>query len=83
MSLGNTADGKPIVDGLIVFTNDMKVGKVLAGTERHGWFDVEHLDGTKSMMNGERVSTTFRTYDGRIEYATEAYTKAQKGDRCS
>jgi len=79
--IGLAADGEPIVDGLVVFTNDMKVGKVVGKSLRPynpGWFDVAHLDGTTSFMNAERVSTTFRTYKGKIEHATEKY-EAQKG----
>lgn len=76
---GFTADHREIWPGLIVFTNEMRVGKVVEGSMREhspGWFDVEHRDGTKSMMNAERVSTTFRTYEGTLEYASGKYLLA-------
>lgn len=80
--MGITADGVRIQPGLIVFTNEMRPGKVVPDSlhpHSPGWFDVEYVNGRKVMMNAERVSTTFRTYEGTIEYATEAYAKAQKG----
>lgn len=105
-----TADGKIITLGLIVFTNEMEVGRVIGDTHtccaNHGapaaqmqaegayftdhehapdptvcycrhdhWFEVEALadtDGTEvhtRSMNGERLSTIFRSYGGTVERA--------------
>lgn len=66
-SPGKTADGVEIVEGLVVFTNEMQVGVVRLGRHRasdDGWFDVEYApdaDGysRRVMQNGDRVATRF------------------------
>lgn len=62
---GSTADHVAITDGLSVFTNDMRAGRVdLSTFDSEGWFDVVHLDGTRTMQNAERVATKVRTING-------------------
>lgn len=60
---GKTADGVQIADGLVVWTNEMAVGRVDLGRMRtfsDGWFDVVYADGKRVLMNGERVATRFQ-----------------------
>lgn len=80
--LGITEDGKVIRPGLIVFTNDLKVGRVgmprdreVWGTTFDEWFDVHHADGTRSYMNHDRVSTTFRHYSGTMDRAVDQWSR--------
>lgn len=59
---GTTWDGVTITPGLIVFTNEMRAGKVVDGSVREhnpGWFDVQYRDGSQVMQNAERVATHF------------------------
>ena len=59
-SYGTSADGKQVTPGLIVFTNEMRVGKVVEGFRNNeGWFDVEYRTGGRVMQNAERVATRF------------------------
>lgn len=75
-SLGRTADGVDIVDGLIVWTNEMRPGVVRLDryrTSDDGWFDVECPPdgsgrGRRVMQNGERVATRFEGRDARTAY---------------
>lgn len=53
---GLTFDGVPIGAGLFVITNEVRAGRVLRTVHPDGWFDVEYLDATVVLMNGERVS---------------------------
>lgn len=73
--LGRTYDGVPIVEGLAVFTNEMKVGLVRTDRVRasdDGWFDVEYADGRRVMQNADRVATHFTGLDDkRRDAATE------------
>ena len=60
--VGSTADGVAIVDALAVITNDMRAGRVDLSSVTawsEGWFDVVHADGSRSLMNGERVAARF------------------------
>lgn len=65
-----TADGVEIVEGLVVFTNEMRTGVVRAGHRSYeeGWFDVEYADGRRVMMNGDRVATRFEGRDALAEH---------------
>lgn len=75
-SLGTTADGVPVVDGLVVFTNEMRPGVINLAAYRplhDGWFDVDYPDGGVALQNGERVATRF---EGRS--ATAAYNDLQQ-----
>lgn len=58
---GLTWDHIPITPGLIVFTNEMRAGKVVEGLREHnpGWFDVEYRDGGKVTQSADRVTTHF------------------------
>lgn len=76
-----TADGVLITEGLRVFTNEMDRGVVTGkkdggdyGRENDWWWTVKIDTDYKgnsvekiSTMNGERLSTTFRTYEGKVE----------------
>lgn len=65
-----TSDGVEITPGLRVMTIDVKWGTVEpeqftrerstdpGGEYFDGWFDVLYEDGTKTLMNGERMRTT-------------------------
>ena len=62
--------GTPIEPGMFVFTNEMRVGKVVEGSIRpHNpeWFDVEYRDGSTVMQNPERVATKFHDGIGMLE----------------
>lgn len=73
--MGVAVCGTPIVPGLVVFTNEMRVGVVQPPRYRpgpEGWFDVAYPGGGGTVMqNPERVATRFRTYDGRVLVAAE------------
>ena len=72
--MGVAVCGTPIEPGLFVFTNEMRVGKVVAGSMREhnpGWFDVQYRDGSKVMQDPGRVTTRFTTYDGEELVAEE------------
>lgn len=72
---GLTWDGKVITPGLIVFTNEFRVGKVVEGSLREhspGWFDVEYRTGGTVMQNAERVATHFNGSRG-FEVAADVY----------
>jgi hypothetical protein len=54
--LGRTIDGIMVEDGLAVFDYDLRVGFVdTSHVSAGGWFDVIHADGTRSLMNSERL----------------------------
>lgn len=64
MNTHKTADGVPLSDGLIVFTNEMRTGRVdLATLDSEGWFDVVYPSGGRVMQNWDRVATRF---EGRV-----------------
>ncbi len=78
--LGLTADGVPIVDNLLVITNEMRVGKIRLDRYRasdDGWFDVEYADGRRVMQNSERVATRFGTRSAKDVWAEETGTTAE------
>lgn len=57
-----TTDGVEIVEGLVVWTNEFRIGRVTFKRHRvsdDGWFDVEYPEGRTVMQNGERVATKF------------------------
>lgn len=57
MSIDTTANGVPIVTGLRVFTNDLKVGTVIA-LAADGWHRViTDEQGFSGSFNGERLTT--------------------------
>ena len=70
MSKGMTVDGVAIVDGLHVWTNEIRVGIVSLrdASAWDDWFDVIYTDGTRVLQNGERVTTCFQG-----EVAREVY----------
>lgn len=57
-----TADGVPITDGLVVWTNDLRPAVVALSESDHdrphwdGWFQVLELDGHPHLCNGERMA---------------------------
>ncbi|MBQ6358489.1 MAG: hypothetical protein IJI97_05970 [Clostridia bacterium] len=65
-----TSDGVEITPGLKVMTNEVKWGIIdpaqfTSGRSTHpggeyfnGWFDVLYEDGSRVLMNGERLRTT-------------------------
>lgn len=64
-----TADGKEIVQGLRVFTNNLDRGTIDLsraswsngrGDRKSLWFDVLHDDGGRTSQNAERVATRFQ-----------------------
>lgn len=72
---GTTHDGVRITPGLIVFTNEFRVGKVVEGSLREhnpGWFDVEYRNGAKAMQSPDRVATHFTGQRG-LEVAKDVY----------
>lgn len=57
-----TWDGVPLTEGLVVWTNEFRVGRVTFKRHRvsdDGWFDVEYPEGRTVMQNSERVATVF------------------------
>ena len=60
--MGVAVCGTPIAPGLVVFTNEYKVGVVEDNSDRatdREWFDVRYPDGRRCFQNGERVATEF------------------------
>lgn len=85
-----TDDGKPVVDGLIVFTNDWRWGVVVKVD--HGnewtrsasdlWHEVKYPDGRSNQYNAERMTTT-KPHNG-ISSAPDCFPIASEvipGDR--
>lgn len=78
--LGKTANGIEITDGLIVITNEMRAGKVLASTATiDGWFDVEYASGGRVMQNAERVATFFAGRSARQMWANDMADRVEAG----
>ena len=66
---GTTWDGVPIVPGLVVFTNEMRVGVVEDHDYGQGWFDVRYATGGAVLQNAERVATHFEGRSAAAEWA--------------
>jgi hypothetical protein len=59
MPIEYTADDHEIVDGLHVWTNDLKRGYIHLGYAVREmpdrWYTIQHDDGTQSLMNAKRL----------------------------
>lgn len=79
--MGVAVCGTSITPGLIVFTNELRAGKVVPRdygvhtTAFDEWFDVVYRTGSKVMQNPERVTTVFTDFDGRLLVAANVYAQ--------
>jgi len=90
--LGHTVDGVKIVDGLVVWTNEMRPGTVRLDQWSQwnpDWFDVEYpgvdgQPGRRVMQNAERVATRFEGRAAQAALRNELATvEPESGDSVS